>query len=154
MKTTIATKMTPEQVKQDSAREYNQREWEKNVDRYMKYGEVEFYKVEKDATFSYDRFYVVYTIEGIRFMNQFSYSASLSSNGFVMVHIAPFILKGDKDIEMLPEGKFNIFTSKFLFDKGDGTYELHAIKNDTNSRKFMQERTAKLNQVFTNSSVY
>ena len=84
------TNMTEEEIRREN-REYNPSEWDKTISRFIKYDEVQFYKLPKGNGYEYDRYYAVYTTnEGIRFMNSVSYSSCLNSTGLCEVAIDPF----------------------------------------------------------------
>ena len=79
--------LTSEEIRSEN-REYNPREWDNVINRYLKYSDVKFYKAEPQRGYAYARYYAVYTIEeGITLMNDVSYSSSLSNGGFAQVII-------------------------------------------------------------------
>lgn len=78
--------LTPDQIRNNSAREYNPSEWDKTISRFLKYGDVKFY-IEVESPNSYDRFFAVYVADGIRFLGEVSYSSMLSSGGFTRIRI-------------------------------------------------------------------
>jgi hypothetical protein len=127
--------------------------WEQNVDRYSKYGDVQFYKVERDETYGYDRFYVVYTLpEGLRLLNDFGYGGSITSNGFTRVMIDDCIIDVT-DLEnpiftKLPEGVYSIEKMRFFDMDGDGSE--CRIANTPEGRRWMAERSQLHGTIFTN----
>ena len=81
--------ITTEEILNADCKNYNPSEWVKTIDRYSKYGKVQFYQ-EIESPFDYERFFVTYQIpEGIIFLTSVSYSSSLTNNGFVRVAIDP-----------------------------------------------------------------
>jgi hypothetical protein len=77
MKPFKVTKVNEEFVRNHDAKNYNEYEWNKQVDRILKYKDVEFYIAEND------RFFVEYTLpEGLRLWGDFGYGASLTNGGF------------------------------------------------------------------------
>jgi hypothetical protein len=116
-----AIKLSNEQVKNDSIREYNPREWNKVVERYSNYSNVEFFKVEKNDVFQYDRFFVKYELtDGMIFFNSLSYSSSLSSGGFQTICISTFDVQ---KLEMLPENVVQIFGVKNWLNNSNAAYQ-------------------------------
>lgn len=104
---TTATKLTIEQVKNDSMRNYNPTEWIKIVNRYSQFSNVEFYKVEKNKIYSYDRFFIKYELsDGLILFSSLSYSSSLTSGGFQSVCISNFDVE---KLVLMPENKVQIF---------------------------------------------
>jgi hypothetical protein len=146
-----AIKMTAEQVKADTAREYNQQVWEQNVNRYSKYDDVQFYKVSKDDVYAYDRFFVVYTLpEGLRLLADFGYSSSLTSGGFYMAFISDMDILVDDNGDIvsyntLEDGNVYIKTSQVRFS--DGQYA--TLDTTPAARKFMTQRSKNINQIWT-----
>ena len=66
-----------------SRNEYNKNVWFNTVERYCKYDNVIFFKDEAK-----EDFYVVYSLEdGIRFIQEISYTSSLTSSGFKIANI-------------------------------------------------------------------
>ena len=130
-----AIRMSAEQVKSDNMREYNPSIWEDRVNDMMKYKDVEFYKVAAGNGYDYDRMFVVYTLpEGLRLMNTFGYSGSISSGGFREVRIKDFDI--DK-VEITIDG---ILTS-------DGSR--HSINTTPEARAWMIYKSERFGWVFT-----
>ena len=150
-----ALKMTAEQVKADEGREYNPQVWEQNVDRMSKYSDVEFYKVSADENYSYNRYYVAYTLpEGLRLLNNFGYSSSITNGGFFGVHILEEMSykvgeNGQVERYEIAEGFAEIDTYYFKADDDNKA----TINNTPDGRKWMTER-CKTGSVFTKTSVY
>ena len=146
-----AIMMTAEQVKADSAREYNQQVWEQNVNRYSKYDDVQFYKVCRDEVYAYDRFFVVYTLpEGLRLLGDFGYSSSLTNGGFFMAFISTMdVLVDDNgdivEYKMLEPNNVYIKTSKVRVSDG----EYATLATNPAARKFMTQRSKSFNQIWT-----
>ena len=148
-----AIRMSAEQVKNDQRREYNPQVWEQNVDRYSKYGDVQFYKVERDETYGYDRFYVIYTLpEGLRLLNEFGYGGSITSHGFTRVTIEDtiwdFSTPNQPVLTRLPKGVYSIEKMGFFDIDGDGSE--HRIDNTPEARRWMAERSQLHGTIFTN----
>lgn len=146
-----AIKMTAEQVKADSKREYNPRLWEQRVDFYIKYEDVQFYKVSKDKRYSYDRFFVVYTLpEGLRLLADFGYSSALSSGGFYPAFISTLDIifddNGDiSEYKMLEEGHVYIKINKLITSEGERV----SMNTTPEARKYMTERSKSYGQIWT-----
>lgn len=80
--------ITAEEIRNNSIREYNAREWDKTIDRFLKFDNVQFYILPKGNGYDYDRFYVVYSLEnGFRLFNQVCYSTCLSNGGYCRIAI-------------------------------------------------------------------
>ena len=147
---TKAIRMTAEQVKNDSKREYNPQVWIDTVDSYSKYKNVEFYKVEKNDIFNYDKFFVVYTLEeGLRLLNQLSYGGSLTNGGFYKVFVTNFEVtyneNNEPSVKSLDNNEVYINIHKLTFSNG----EIGALDNSLKSRKFMTEQSNKWNQIWS-----
>jgi hypothetical protein len=146
-----AIKMTAEQVKADSKREYNPQAWERNVDSYSKYKDVEFYKVSKDSRHSYDRFYVVYTLpEGLRLLGDFGYSSMLHNGGFYQAFISVMDMDIDENgdivsCKMLEPNNVYIKIRKIRFSDG----QEGVIDTTKTARNFMTEHSQKYGQIWT-----
>jgi hypothetical protein len=145
---TYAVKMSADQMRVDSGREYNPATWSEMIDRYMKYKDVEFYKVEKNDIWQYDRYFVVYTLpEGLRLMNNFSYSSSLTDGGFVSVCIADFDYNPEtNEVKPLPENTVIMFTHGFY---SEGTGKSVELNNSKEARRWMTERSQKHGIIYT-----
>lgn len=141
----LAKLMTADEVKADEMRLYNEREWIKVVDRYLKYKDVQFFKVDRDQVIGYDRFFVVYTLpEGLRLLTALSYSSMLSSSGFAMANITDFILiedEGGYAVQKFPEGVYQIETQ--LFNGG------LRVNTSPEARAWMIERSVKYGIIYT-----
>ena len=88
MKTLNTLKLTlvnAETVINSNAREYNPYEWTKTVERYQKYDNVLYFKVENETRYSRDEFIVEYTINGLCHVQLLSYGACLHNGGFYRV---------------------------------------------------------------------
>ena len=135
---TMATRLTAEQIKADSIREYNPNVWEQRVDGYSKYSDVEFYKVEKGNGYKYSRFYVVYTLpEGLRLLNTLSYSSSITSGGFYTAWIKTM----DDNYKWYTDGQVELITSKMNFTDENGKSQLGVIGTSKEARKWMIKRS-------------
>jgi hypothetical protein len=143
---TMATRLTAEQVKADSKREYNPEVWEQRVDGYSKYTDVEFYKIEKGNGYEYSRFYVVYTLpEGLRLLGTLSYSSSITSGGFYTAWIKTM----DDNFKWYTNGQVELVTRKITFINEKGESEQGVIATTKEARKWMTERSKERQQIFT-----
>lgn len=116
-----AIKLSNEQVKNDSIREYNPTEWNKVVNRYSQFSNVEFFKVEKNDVYGYDRFFVKYeTSDGMIYFKSLSYSSSLTNGGFQSICISTFDVQ---KLEMLPENVVQIFGVNSWFNNSDAAFQ-------------------------------
>jgi hypothetical protein len=116
-----AIKLSNEQVKNDSIREYNPTEWTKVVNRYSKFSNVEFFKVEKNDVYQYDRFFVKYELnDGMIFFNSLDYSSSLTNGGFHSICISSFDVQ---KLEMMPENTVQIFGVNNWINNSDAAFE-------------------------------
>lgn len=141
-----AIRLTAEQMKKDDGREYNPAIWEENVNDYMAYKDVQFFKVAKGDGYEYDRHFVVYTLpEGLRLMRRFSYSDGISSGGFAEAWIMEFRLTSDMQIEYFPEGEVEIEIRQVLGANG----EMGRFNNSPEARAYMTERSERFGQVWT-----
>lgn len=147
---TIATILTAEQIKNDSGRNYNPTIWEQNVERYSKYNDVQFIKVEKGNGYEYERYYVAYTLaDGLRLLNTFGYSSCLSNGGFAMAHLHNFTIDSNNNVQMLPENQVFIFTSEFQTSDGKKC----RLNNSPEARQKMIADSVKYGQIFTKESI-
>jgi hypothetical protein len=88
-KTMKATIISTEQIRNCETRAYNPSEWDRAIDRFLKFQEVKFYHVPKGDGYDYDRYYAEYLLpEGLRLFNSVSYSSTLCNSGFGRVDIA------------------------------------------------------------------
>jgi hypothetical protein len=166
-----ATKMTADQVKAHSMREYNAQVWEANVDKLTtKYKDVEFYLLDRDG-YEYDRFMCVYTLpEGLRLMNTFAYSSCMTSGGFyeamitdidhtLLNEIIKAMAKTDNPTELkeyqrvnevkYPDNRVRIATHKSLMRDENGNTQQFVIGNSKEARAWMTNRCKKLGLVYT-----
>lgn len=97
------TEITSEQIR-SMGRDYNPSEWDKTIDRYLRYSDVKFYVVANDEVYGYERYFVTYTTdEGIKFLKSVSYGGMLSSTGLVEIWFDPF--GGVRTVGFGPDGK-------------------------------------------------
>jgi hypothetical protein len=86
MKTLNTLKLTlvnAETVINSNAREYNPSEWTRTVERYQKFNDVMYYKVENETRYGRDEFVVEFTNNsGYRTVQLLSYSLCLHNGGF------------------------------------------------------------------------
>ena len=161
-----AIKLTLEQVRNSDKREYNPSEWDRIINGYEnKYENVEYFVVPKDARYSYDRYFVEYTLpEGLRLLGSLSYGSSLTNGGFysvVKIDVGPngetiqdvldLMANGEEDAALylmgvISESDFvNIKTHKLLDDKGNQV----AINNSPQAREYMTKNSKKHGLVYT-----
>ena len=123
-------KLTTEEIRNNSARDYNPQIWDKKVDSYLPYTNTEFYICPKGEGFDYDRFFVIYTLPtGLRLLNKFGYSSSVTSTGFAAVYF-------NENNEVITR----------MFQNGTGVGRLE--KNDSN-RAFLSDLCKKHGLVVT-----
>jgi hypothetical protein len=147
LKNLVGEFVTVETVKEATQKEYNQSIWNNTVDRYNKYDEVKFFKTP--GTIYEFNYYVIYVVEGIRFLQEISYVSSLTSGGFAF----GFFTEGIKDKELLEKlkdvegledlGKDSITILSFTEGRVDVTKE---------TRQFMKLETEELNTRFFTKS--
>jgi hypothetical protein len=146
---TIAYRMTIEEMQNDDAKNYNQTEWLNNIKRMQKYSNVKFYKVPADEFFSYDRFYVEYTIEeGIRLFKTFSYSSCIHNGGFYEVMVLDGEMNWDNHTYTAYEEN-----KVAIVKKGFGK-ENQPLNHTKAARQHMIEWSTKYGMVFTNDGIY
>ena len=145
-----ATRLTADQMKADSGREYNPSIWEGKVNRISHFSDVQFFRVEKGDGYEYERYFVAYTLpEGLRLLNTFGYSSSITSGGFEEA----FILEGEirnNVWEQYPENEVTIFTQGFRAGEDE---QRHRINTTPEARKWMRERSEKHGMIFTKCSL-
>ena len=82
----IAKLITAEQIRIEPIRSYNPQEWDKKIDRMLKFKDTLFYHVPKGGNYDYDRYFVEYTIpEGIRLFAICDYTSTLSNGAFFSI---------------------------------------------------------------------
>jgi len=156
-----ATKMTAEQVKAHSMRDYNPRVWEENVESALqRCTDVEFYLLDR-GVYDYERFLVVYTLpEGIRLARFFGYGGSITNGGFYELWIntmdtdeaVRLVQAGQQDKVdecMFPEDRVSIQSVKIPYKKEDGTIEYGLIGTSQQARNVMIERSQRFGHIFT-----
>ena len=143
-----AIKLTPEQIKKDEGREYNPQVWERNVESYiLKYKDVQFYKVNKGNGYEYCRYFVVYTLpEGLRLLNTFSYSSSITNGGFQEALITDFDIDTMKPY---PNNEVDIRGFRYKTKNESGELVDAWLNNSTEARNFMIEQCKKIGSIFT-----
>jgi hypothetical protein len=152
--------LTLDEIRNCEGKDYNPYEWSKNIDRMLQYKDVVFYLVEKDNVYSYNRYYVEYTLnEGLRLLKPFAYSCSLTNGGFYRLDKVKVTKEGktyadfcqllennkideakklyaeidDSNLVLLSIGKFYDETTK----------KMVVLNNSNETRKFMVERSKK-----------
>jgi len=144
--TTMAIRMTAEEIKADENRNYNPTEWVKVIDRKMSYKDVEFFKVPKGVSYGYDRFYCIYTLtSGLRLMSDVSYSSSLTNGGFAEVFVFDF----DENFNMYADGFVEIATVKVMFKEQDGTERQGMISPTEKGIEYMTKASISMGAVWT-----
>lgn len=129
--------LTEAQIR-EMGRDYNPSAWDKEIDRYSKFENVEFYVAKADKCYEYERYYAVYTTdEGIRFFNSVSYSSSITSNGFVKVYIA----KANSPMFDMD----GVYTTEFRDKDGNKG----RLENVASNRGWMAETSKKCGYVFS-----
>jgi hypothetical protein len=79
-------KLSIEETINHSYKEYNQTEWQKIVNRFAAYGEIQFFE-RIESPNQYTEIFAVYVADGIRFFNSVAYSSCLSNGSFAITHI-------------------------------------------------------------------
>ena len=78
-----ASILTTEEIRNCETRTYNPSEWDRVIDRFLKFQDVKFYHVPKGDGYDYDRYFVEYLLpEGIRLFNSVWYSSTLCNRCF------------------------------------------------------------------------
>jgi hypothetical protein len=147
-----ATRLTAEQLKNDDGREYNPQVWEDNIQRYIsKYSDVEFFKAKKGDGYDYDRYFVVYTLpEGLRLLNTFGYSASLTNGGFQEALINSFDVDAMKPYD---NNEVNIVGFKYKTKDDNGNIVDAWLNNSKNAREFMIDKSKRFGSIFTKQGI-
>jgi len=136
---TTAIKLSSEQVKNDSMRDYNPTEWNKIVNRYSQFSNVEFYKISKNEIYSYDRFFVKYELsDGLILFSSLCYSSSLTSGGFQSVCISNFDVQ---KLVLMPENQVQIFGVNTWFN------------NSKEARAHMRNCSLKFQTIWSKESI-
>lgn len=80
--------LTTDEIR-EQGRDYNPREWDKNIDSLLKYSDIKFYKRDRnESPKQYDEYFAVFTNRlGVRKLQSVSYSASLNNTPWVEVAI-------------------------------------------------------------------
>lgn len=156
--------LTTEEIRVSDGREYNPSEWERKINSYVdKYKDVVFYLVEKDDVFSYDRYYVEYTLqEGLRLFGKFGYGGSITNGGFYRLGKSKITGDGrsisdvlsikddtsavEKLLADLDESK-HVELSYETFSDGKGNEVLFGTSKE--ARDEMTERSKRYNITFT-----
>jgi hypothetical protein len=148
--TKTAFRMTPEAIRHDEARDYNPREWDKVIDRYLAYNNAQFFKINRDDVFSYDRFYVVYTLDnGMKVMNSVSYSSSLTNGGF----LEAFIFEFDENFNFYDNGRVEISTRLMSFRDEDGNEKQGTISNNKKGIEYMVKMSQVCGAIWTKQTI-
>lgn len=141
--------LTPEEIINDEINSYNPYIWEKNINNYLKYKNVTFFKVAKGNGYEYDRFYVIYTLpEGLTLLQSVSYSSSITAGGFYEYLISynfELISEGnDVKVIPIPTGEAVIERIPLRFENTEG-----CLNTSKEARLYMINRSQKLNAIFS-----
>lgn len=130
MKTYQLTQLSETEIRNHSAREYNNAYWQQRISDYLSYGtDTKFYMLPKGNGYDYDRFYVVYQLpEGLIVLNDFGYSSCISNCGFMRAGITM-------------DGTLRIFG---ITDGGTGR-----AGNTTSNRKILSQLSKDHGMIFT-----
>ena len=81
--------ITVDDVRNHSNREYNPAEWNKAIDRFLKFQDVKFFIYTAEASGDdYDRIFAIYRIkEGFRILNELDYCTAISNAGFAKITV-------------------------------------------------------------------
>jgi hypothetical protein len=163
----IAKILTADEIRNSDGRNYNPQVWDRNIDRMLDmYNDVVFYKVDKDNLYSYDRYFVEYTLdEGLRLFGSFSYSSSMTSGGFYRLDKLPVNKDGMTYadlIELFEQGKdeegkrlmleiqnSNMVEISYGEFQDVNTGEMVMIGTSREARDWMTERSKKYGLTFT-----
>ncbi len=124
--------ISADQIRSEN-RDYNPSEWDRTIDRYLKYKDCKFYKAVASGVHKYDRYFAVYTIpEGITFFGSVSYGSCVHNGGFVRIVI-------------LENGE----VLRFLLKDAAGNEGRGG--NDKENRKVMARNSQRLGAIFSNN---
>lgn len=162
-----ATIITTDEIRNSETRNYNPQIWDSNINRMVeRYKDVVFYHVPKGDGYTYDRYYIEYTLpDGLRLFSDFGYGSSLTSGGFYrldknevtadgLTHsdLLKVIESGDLEsaqqllTELNATTTYNIKLGKF-YDEATGT--MVGIGTSVQARAWMTERSVKYGLTFT-----
>ena len=162
-----ATIISTEDLRNCDGRNYNPQVWNSNIDRMLKgYKDVVFYLVPKGDGYTYDRYFVEYTLpEGLRLFSDFSYSSSMTNGGFYRLDknevTADGLTHGDLlkvveggDLEsakqLLTElNATNTYNIKYGQFYDEATKTMVCIGTSKQARAWMTERSVKYGVTFT-----
>lgn len=150
MKHTIASVLTAEQMMSDSGKDYNPSIWVENINRFLKYGDVKFYKVDRDDVYGYDRYFVSYRLpNGLRLFNNFGYSSMLSNTGFTSMSISDIIINDNNEVVVLDSNKRSIYTIDMYTKDG----EKCRYNNSNDAIKLMTDKSNKYGTIWTKLAI-
>jgi hypothetical protein len=132
----MAQIVTPEFVR-ESGRDYNPTEWDKIIDRYLGYENVQFYFIAAGNGYGYDRYFVKYTSNGYNWFKSVCYSSTLSAGNFAEV----IFFDCDNEFNKHPEGWIEINLTKFF------------VPNNPAGREYIADNSKKHGYVYTNEGV-
>ena len=156
--------LTTEEIRISNGREYNPSEWDRNINRYVdSYKDVVFYLVERDDIFSYDRYFVEYTLpDGLRLFGKFGYGGSITNGGFFRLGKSKVTADGRSisdvltikdDVDAVKELLTELDNSNYIelsyesFSDGNGNEVLFGTTKE--ARDEMTERSKRYNITFT-----
>ena len=151
-----AIRVTENEIRNaEQATWYNQGVWDKVVDGFTKYKDVQFYKMFADQNYSYDRYYAAYTLPtGLRLFNVVRAGGVLTDRGFCEVIITDLDYS-DLEPETLAKmeniNTRTVITVQPLISQNGQYFE---IKNTPEARKIMTKHSVEVGVTFTNVSVY
>lgn len=156
VKTLNLTLVNAETVINNDANAYNPYEWKRTVERYQKYKNVEFFKVENETRYGKDEFLVRYTIEeGLTLIGHISYGACLHNGGFYRILMG---MTNDNFVDMFDylqtNGSFDgyeVKKDKFIMqviEFGNGDKTGPAQNNKENRKIFAENNTTVTNNSF------
>lgn len=147
-----ATQLTAEQLRNDEGREYNPRVWEERIESYSKYSDVEFFKVNKGNGYEYNRYFVKYTLpDGLRLLNTFGYSSSLTNGGFQEALINRFDIDAMKPYD---NNEVSIVGFRYKTKDDNGNLIDAWLNNSKEAREFMTEQSKRFGSVFTKEGLH
>jgi hypothetical protein len=165
-----AIKLTTEQIRANDVRNYNATEWDRIIDRFERFQDVEYFMAPKDNIYSYDRFFAEYTLPtGLRLFGDVSYSSSMTNGGFYrldkqrvtadgksLYDATTMFMEGDEEgAKLLFAELSNDQASEQWYDIDYGTFTDEAsgeqvlIGTSPQARQWMTERCLKYGMTFT-----
>ncbi len=80
--------LTTDEIR-EQGRDYNPHEWDKNIDRLLKYSDIKFYKRDRsESPYEYDEYFAVFSnINGVKTLHRVAYSACMNATPWVEISI-------------------------------------------------------------------